>query len=542
MSDSHYDYIIIGSGSSGGVLAGRLSENSRYKVLCLEAGEKGPDYILSRPPAAVKYLLNSKVDWQYYSEPDKSHGDRRIYAPRGKMLGGSSSINGVVFDRGQRIDYDTWAQMGCRGWGYDDVLPYFKKLEATELGSDELRGRSGPIKVTQSSKLSSFYDLLIRSADAVGIPYNSDYNGATHEGVAMSQQSVYRGFRQSTATQYLKPARRRPNLTLVTGAEATSLVLEDKRCVGVRFRQGEGIKEARARRDVIVCCGTANTPKLLELSGIGNPAVLAQHGIGVVHALNGVGENLRDHYGLRMSWRFNRPGISIAKQGRGWRLGLEVLRFLIFRTGFIAHPMGTLRVVTRSRPDLAAPDILMYSAPYIIDVKSGQTRRMSAIEGFYMLPHVQRTESTGSVHIRSADPFAPPVINFKFLDTPNDRAIAIMGVRIARQIVQASPIAETIAEELVPGPAVQTDEQILDALRDAGLISHHMAGTCRMGHDPMAVVDDRLRVHGIEGLRIADASIMPTVPSGNISAPCMMIGEKCADMVLQDARSSAPAR
>ena len=543
MSDNRYDYIVVGSGSSGGVLAGRLSENGKYKVLCLEAGEKGPDYILSRPPAAVKYLLNSKVDWQYNSKPDKSHGDRSIYVPRGKMLGGTSSINGVIVDRGQRVDYDTWAQKGCRGWSYDDVLPYFKKLEATELGSNELRGRSGPIRVTQASKLSPFYDLLIKSAEAVGIPHNPDYNGTTHEGVAMTQQNVYRGFRQSTATQYIKPARKRPNLTVIAGAEATSLILEGKRCVGVRFRHGGRMKEAHAQREVVVSCGAANTPKLLELSGIGNPDILAQHGIAVTHALNGVGENLREHYGLRLTWRFNRPGISIAKHGSGWRLAREVLRFLIFRTGFIAHPMGTIRVVTRSRPELDGPDILMYCAPFIVDVQGGKARRMSPIEGFYMLPHVQRTESTGSIHIGSADPFAPPVINFKFLETPNDRAVAIMGVRRAREIVEASPMAEMIAEELQPGKAVQTDEQILDAIRNLGLISHHMAGTCRMGPDPLAVVDDRLRVHGLQGLRVADASIMPTVTSGNTSIPCMMIGEKCADMMLTDAEkgSAAPA-
>jgi choline dehydrogenase len=440
-----------------------------------------------------------------------------------------------MFDRGQPVDYDTWAQMGCPGWSYADVLPYFKKLETTELGSDEFRGRAGPIRVTQARKLSPFYDLLIKSAGALGIAYNPDYNDAVQEGVSMTQMSVHRGFRQSTATQYLKPALRRPNFKLLRAAEATSLILEGKRCVGVRYWQGGQIVEARAAREVIVCCGAANTPKLLELSGIGIPAVLERHGIKAVHALHGVGENLRDHYGLRLSWRLNRPGISLARKGRGWRLGLEVLRYLFLRTGFIAHSMGTIRVVTRSRPDAPNPDILMYGAPYIIEVQNGNTRRMSATEGFYILPHVQRTESTGSVHIRSADPFDPPLINFSFLETQADRALAICAVRKAREIVLAAPLADAVAEELEPGPRVTSDDEILQALRSRGLITHHISGTCRMGSDPMAVVDERLRVHGIEGLRIADASIMPTIPSGNINAPCIMIGEKCADMVLADA-------
>ncbi len=539
MQPNMYDYVVIGSGSAGGIVAARLSENAKYKVLCLEAGEKGAKYVWSRPPAGVVFMIdNPTVNWRYYAEPHESYGNRKLYVPRGKLLGGSSALNAIVYNRGQRLDYDTWAQMGCKGWSFSEVLPYLKKLESTELGSDEYRGRTGPIKVTESSKIAPFYDLFIKSAVAAGIPYNPDYSGATQEGVAMAQQTSYRGLRHSTATQYLEPARKRPNLTILQGAEATSLILEGKRCVGVRFRQNGAMQEARVTREVIVCGGTANSPKLIELSGIGNPDILRQHGIKVVHELKGVGENLRDHYAALMKWRFNRPGISLAKKGRGWRLGVEILRYVLFRKGFISQGHGTMRVFARSRPELKDPDIMMVVSPYIIELKTGQGRRMSAIEGFGMYTHVQRTESTGSIHVRSSDPFAPPSISYRFLDTENDRQAAVLAVRRARDIADAPPLREAIIEEMEPGRRIETDEEILEYIRNTGQTTQHMLGTCKMGHDPMAVVDDRLRVHGISGLRIADASIMPTMISGNTSVPCMLVGEKCADMVLDDAERS----
>lgn len=536
MTAMTYDYIVIGSGSAGGVVAGRLSESGKHKVLCLEAGDKGPGYIWTRPPAGTVFLIdNPAVNWRYFSEPHESTGNRPIYVPRGKMIGGSSSINGTIYNRGQALDYDTWAQMGCRGWSYDDILPLLKKIERTDVGSDEYRGRSGPIRVTEAAKLSPFYDLFIESAKAVGIPHNADYSGATQDGVAMAQQTVHRGMRQSTATQYLAPARKRPNFTILPGAEATTLLLEGKRCVGVRFLRNGVPEEARAAREVIVSCGTANSPKLLELSGIGDPDVLREHGIEVRHALNGVGRNLRDHFAAIMKWQFDRPGISIARLGRGWPLMREILRYLVLRQGFISQGIGTMRVFTGSRPGLDNPDIMMVVAPYMMEMKSGEGRRMSPVEGFFMYTHPQRTESTGSIHIRSADPAAPPRIDFRFLETLTDRQKAVLAVRRAREIVGARPIADAIARELQPGPEVETDDEILDFIRNAGQITHHMVGTCRMGHDALAVVDDRLRVHGIDGLRVADASIMPTIPSGNTSIPCMMVGEKCAEMVLADA-------
>lgn len=536
MKPEIYDFIVVGSGSGGGIVATRLSENGKYKVLCLEAGLKDEKYIWTRPPLGLQFLIdNPKVDWCYESEPDPSHGNRRLAVPRGKMLGGSSSINAIVYNRGQRLDYDTWSQMGCKGWSYPEVLPYLKKIESTEIGSDEFRGRNGPIKVTQTQKLSSFYDLFISAAMAAGIPYNADYSGATQEGVSMAQLTAHHGERQSTATSYLGPARTRSNLTILSGAEATSLMLEGKRCTGVRFKRAGTMQEARARREVIVSTGTANTPKLLELSGIGNFAVLRQHGIPLAHELNGVGENLREHYAAVMKWRFNKTGISLARMGRGWRLGVEILRWLILRKGLIAQGHGSIRVFARSRQELQNPDVMMVVSPYIVELKAGKGRRMSEVEGFFMYTHVQRTESTGSIHIRSDDPFVPPKIKYRFLATEQDRQTAVAAVRRSRDIASAVPMRDVVAEETAPGPSVQSDEEILQYIRETGQTTQHMVGTCKMGTDEMAVVDERLRVHGITGLRIADASVMPTMISGNTSVPTMMIGEKCADMILADA-------
>lgn len=537
-----YDFIVVGSGSAGGVVASRLSEDGRYSVLCLEAGTKGPGYIWTRPPLGLQFLIdNPVVDWRYESEPDPSHGDRRLAAPRGKMLGGSSSINAIVYNRGQKLDYDTWSELGCKGWSYREVLPYLKKIESTDIGTDEYRGRSGPIKVTQTRKLSQFFDLFIAAAGAAGIPYNADYSGASQEGVAMAQLTALRGERQSTATSYLRPARKRTNLTLLTGAEVTSLLLEDKRCVGVRLQRKSSTQDIRATREVIVCAGTANSPKLLELSGIGDPAVLRQNGIAVRHELKGVGENLRDHYAAVMSWRFNRPGISLARKGSGWRLALEVLRWITLRTGLIAQGHGAIRVFARSSEALKEPDVMMVVSPYIVELKAGKGRRMSEVEGFFMYTHVQRTESTGNIHIRSAEPSDPPRIRYRFLATEQDRRTAIAAVRRARDIASADPLEELIAEERLPGREIESDEDILEYIRTTGQTTQHMVGTCKMGIDAMAVVDERLRVHGLTGLRIADASVMPTIISGNTSVPCMMIGERCAEMVLADARQPATA-
>lgn len=538
---SSYDFIVVGSGSSGGVIAARLSENGRYAVLCVEAGTKGARYLWTRPPGGTAFtIVNPVVNWCRNATPNAHTGNRSIYVPGGKILGGSSAINGMIYNRGQRMDYDNWEKLGCRGWSYKDVLPYFKKVESTTIGSDEYRGRNGPVHVTEAAKTSPFFDLFIQSARSIGYPLNPDYTGATQYGVAMAQQTIYRGLRQSTATQYLAPASSRRNLTIMRGAEVVALTFDGLRCTGIAVDHDGTRKNVRAIREVIVCAGAIGSPKLLELSGIGNPDLLARHGIKAIRNLPGVGENLRDHFGPTLKWTFKRKGYSLAGRGRGLRLLLETLRYGLLRSGFISQGVATLRVFTRSNEEVEQADIGLLINPFLLEIEN-QKRRMSNTNGFFIYAQVQRPESCGSVHIQSPDPRQDPAIDYRFLDTDKDRRTAVAAVRRAREIVAAKPIADEIASEIQPGLHVQSDEDILRFIRDTGATTFHPVGTCKMGTDAMAVVDEQLRVHGVEGLRVADASVMPRIISGNTSVPCMMIGERCAAMVLA-AHESQPAR
>jgi len=537
-----YDYIVVGAGSSGSVIATRLTESGAHRVLLLEAGTEGSGFFWSRVPVGVaKMIDNPAVNWCYSSEPEEGSAGRRIDVPRGKMLGGSSSINGMVFIRGQAQDYDHWAQLGNRGWSYQDVLPIFKRMERYEGGSDQFRGRDGILRVTDTPRHKvPLLEMIIEAAGKLGLPFNPDQNGATQEGIGMSQVTIARGRRQSTAFCYLDPARSRPNLTVVQGAMAEQLVLEGKRCVGVRYSVAGVRHDARAAREIIVSGGSINSPKLLELSGIGQPELLRARGITPLHELRGVGENLRDHYSPRVKFAIAGKNLTFNDNARGWRLAREAMKYALKGEGFLASTSVPIRMYFRSRPGLETPDCTVSIAPFLYEMV-GRQRRVSRRKGITMNVNVLRSESTGSIHIKSTDPADPPAIRFNFLSTEHDRAGVLAAIRKGRELMATSPLKEVTGEEIAPGAQLKTDDELLDWVRKTAETTYHPVGTCKMGSDAMAVVDRELKVHGIEGLRVADASIMPTLTSGNTNAPSIMIGEKCAEMLLASATARKAA-
>ena len=454
------------------------------------------------------------------------------------MLGGSSSINGLAFVRGQAQDYDTWAQMGNQGWSYEEVLPFFKRMESYAGGEDRFRGRDGPIRVTDPEPRDPIFATIIKAAAEVGIPHNPDYNGARQDGIAMSQATIASGRRMSTARCYLDPIRKRPNLHIETGAQAEALMLDGTHCTGVRYRVGNTTREARAGREVVVSAGTINSPQLLELSGIGQPERLRELGIEVRHALPGVGENLRDHYAPRTRWSVGKKGVTFNDRGRGLGLVNQALRYALLRQGLLAMVGAPLRAFVRSREGLEAPDVMLGWVPMLTE-PGPKGPRISSQSGFTCYAHPMRPESRGHIHIVSADPRRPPAINFNFLSAEIDAEITVRAVRIARAIMTAPAMASLLVSEIAPRAGRTGDDEILDWVKSAAETTYHPVGTCKMGSDAMAAVDAGLRVRGIEGLRVADASIMPTLTSGNTNAPSIMIGEKAADMVLKAAAASS---
>ena len=532
-NDSTYDYVVVGAGSAGAVVASRLTESGAYRVLLLEAGTEGSNFFWSRVPVGVAKMIDDPaVNWCYRSEPDEGSGGRQIEVPRGKMLGGSSSINGMVYIRGQARDYDQWAQLGNRGWSYQDVLPIFKRMERFEGGSDEFRGRDGVLRVTHTPRHKvPLLEKMIAAAERMGLPYNPDQNGETQEGIGMSQVTIAKGRRQSTAYCYLDPARSRPNLVIEQGAMAETLILEGKRCVGIRYSVRGEKREARVTREVIVSGGSINSPKLLELSGIGQGDRLRELGIAPVHELRGVGENLRDHYSPRVKFAIKEKNLTFNDNARGWKLAREAIKYALFREGFLASTSVPIRMYFRTRVGSETPDATISIAPFLYEMV-GHERRVSKRAGITMNVNVLRSESTGSIHIKSSNPAEPPAIRFNFLSTEHDRTGVVAAIRKGREFMATSPMKEVTGEEIAPGAHLQKDDELLEWVRKNAETTYHPIGTCKMGADTMAVVDSELRVHGIAGLRIADASIMPTLTSGNTNAPTIMIGEKCAAMVL----------
>jgi choline dehydrogenase len=534
-SEESYDYIVVGAGSAGAAVAHRLSADRKNQVLLLEAGPASHHW--SRVPLGyAKLLHNPKVNWRYHSEPMANANGRSLYVPRGRMLGGSSSINGTAFVRGQAQDFDSWAQMGNRGWSYQDVLPHFKAMETFEDGGDdEFRGREGPLRVTDPDASDPLFATVIKAAGEVGVRHNPDYNGANQDGIAMSQATISKGRRMSTAYCYLEPIRNRPNLRIQTDALTEALLLDGKRCKGVRYTVDGTVHEAHARREVVVSGGSINSPQLLELSGIGQPNRLQGLGIAVNHAVPGVGENLRDHFAPRTRWSIGAKGYTFNDRGRGLGLITQVFKYALFGKGMFGMVAAPLRAFVRSREGLEAPDLLLGWVPMLYE--SNPAPKISSQSGMTCYAHPMRPESKGSIHIISSDPRTQPAIDFNFLSAQVDEDLTIIAVRIARSIMTAPALADLQVTELAPGAALESDDEIIKWVKASAETTYHPVGTCKMGSDEMAVVDERLRVRGIEGLRVADASIMPTLTSGNTNAPSIMIGEKAAAMVLEDAHA-----
>lgn len=536
MAEGDFDYIIIGAGSAGCVLANRLTADGRHKVLLLEAGPGG--HPLSRVPISYgKLIQDPAANWCYESEPEESMAGRRIPVPRGRVLGGSSAINGLVYVRGQPRDYDIWAQLGNRGWAWNDLFPIFRRMENYEGGDDAFRSEGGPLHVSECPDQSPLYDALIAAGGDLGLAPNADYNGASQEGIVKTQTTIRNGRRMSTAYCYLRPAQNRPNLKIITEALATNLIFEGKRCVGVNYRLGwqKSAQEqsARASGEVILAGGAINSPQLLELSGIGQPALLADRGIALTHQLDGVGENLRDHIAPRMQMGISQPGITYNDRMRGLRAVWQALRYLTTGRGFMSIPSGPVLAFVRSQPHLETPDLQIHFVPFTIaDLKRRKLGREPGLTAsiYQLLP-----ESRGSIHIKSNDPTMHPAIRYNFLSDAIDRQVLIDGVKWTRRILNAPALDGMRGSEIAPGDEVQSDSEILDWIRGNAQTAYHPVATCKMGVDEMAVVDPRLKVHGLDGLRIADGSIMPTLMSGNTNAACIMIGEKAAEMILEDA-------
>ncbi|MEO8739971.1 MAG: choline dehydrogenase [Casimicrobiaceae bacterium] len=534
-----YDYIIVGAGSAGCVLANRLSASGAHSVLLLEAGPPDTYPWIHIPIGYAKTMFNPRVNWCFYTEPEAGMNGRKVYWPRGKTLGGSSSINGLIFIRGQREDYDGWAAAGNPGWSYADVLPYFKRLEHAVDGDTRWHGVDGPLWCSPIGRRHELIEAIIAAGGELGIPRNDDFNGATQEGVGYYHLSTRNGWRCSTATAYLKPARGRTNLAVATDARVVKIRFDGRRATGVDYLQRGTRLVASARREVLLCAGALQTPQLLQLSGVGPAQLLASFGIPLVHELPGVGENLQDHLQARVIFQCTKPITTNDTLQSPWRKIAMALEYALRRSGPMAIGINQGGIFARTRPQVASPDVQFHVATLSSDMAGSPTHVFS---GFTMSVCQLRPESRGTVRIKSPDPLAAPAMQPNYLSTPNDRETLVAGIRLARGLAATAALKPYVHSEYRPGPTVQSDADLLEFAKNTGGTIFHPSGTCKMGpsaSDPLAVVDARLRVHGMRGLRVIDCSVMPTVTSGNTNVPVIMMAEKAADLILADVAKSA---
>lgn len=534
--NAEFDYIVVGAGSSGCVVAERLSADGRHQVLLVEAGGRDNNINIHIPVMVAKLLMDERVTWPFKTEPQTHLNDKPQLWVRGRVIGGSNSINGLLFVRGDPAEYDKWRDAGCAGWGYSDLLPYFKRLEDYPEGDPAVRGRGGPIGVTNLNKFDELVDAFVDACEQNGFKRLSDYNDGSYEGAFPLQYSTRKGLRSSSAIAYLRPALRRPNLTVLTNAIATRVLTAGRRATGVTVSYSGLLRDIRARREVVLSAGPLKSPQILELSGIGNADILRKFGIEVVHNLPGVGENLRDHPNVRLTFECTKP-ITINDVLRNPLLKVkEGLRFILQRKGLLTICSATAQTNLRSSPQVKQPDLVLRLLPVSGKDRYARTKRygLDPFSGFTFGITPLQPRSVGTIHLRSTDPHDQAAMDPRYLSHETDAQLFLDGIRIARQVAQRPALKPLIVRETRPGPDTNDNAALLDYVRETVQTSWHMVGTCKMGVDDTSVVDPQLRVRGIANLRVVDTSICPTIPSSNTNAAALAIGEKGADCVLAD--------